>query len=171
MTGGGLGCLRPDGNLTHFREAEGLSSDDVQSLKLDPDGTLWIGTSGGGLNRFRDGRFTAITKKQGLDDEQNVINHIEEDDHGFFWMSSHNGILRVSRAELNACADGKTNYVHCLTYGEEEGLPGTECSGGMQPAGCRTSDGRFCFPTIAGAVCSFRLDGGRVSPVSTAHAD
>src|SRR5204862_3119168 len=82
-------------------------------------------------------------------------------DHGFFWMSSHNGILRVSRAELNACADGKTNYVHCLTYGEEEGLPGTECSGGMQPAGCRTSDGRFCFPTIAGAVI---VDPNAVNP-------
>jgi signal transduction histidine kinase/ligand-binding sensor domain-containing protein len=152
MTGGGLGRLGKDGRLTQFREKDGLSSDDVQSLKLEADGTLWVGTSGGGLNRFHDGKFAAITKKEGLDDEHNVVNHIEEDTQGFFWMSTHNGILRVSKAQLNACADGKTNRVNCLNYGKKEGLPNAECSGGMQPSGCSTADGRFCFPTITGAV-------------------
>lgn len=152
MTGGGLGCLGADGRLRQFRQSDGLSSDDVQCLFLDKEGTLWIGTFGGGLNRFREGHFAAITHKQGLDDEQNVINHIEEDEQGFFWMSSHNGILRVSKRELNACADGKTNQVSCLSFGEKDGLPAAQSSGGMQPAGCRTADGRFCFPTIAGAV-------------------
>ncbi len=150
MTGGGLGRLSEDGSLKQFRISDGLSSDDVQSLKLEKDGTLWIGTAGGGLNRLRAATFAAITRDQGLDD--NVISHIEEDARGFFWMSSHNGIMRVSKAELNACADGKAGRVNCLTYGKGEGLPTTECSGGMQPAGCKTLDGRFCFPTIKGGV-------------------
>jgi signal transduction histidine kinase len=33
-----------------------------------------------------------------------------------------------------------------------DGLPTIECSGGFQPAGCRTPDGRLWFPTIKGLV-------------------
>jgi signal transduction histidine kinase len=149
MNGGGLGRLR-DGALKQFRKHDGLSSDFLQSLKLDADGTLWIGTSGGGLNRMRHDKFAAITHTNGLAD--NVICHIEEDNGGYFWMSSHNGIMRVAKTELKACADGQTNWVDCLNYGKGEGLPTLECSGGMQPAGCKTSDGRLWFPTSKGLV-------------------
>ena len=31
-----------------------------------PLGTLWIGTHGGGLSRFKDGRFATISTRQGL---------------------------------------------------------------------------------------------------------
>src|SRR6267142_621458 len=147
---GGLERLSEDGTLKHFTTMDGLSNDYVQSLRLEKDGTLWIGTAGGGLNRFRDGKFAAITTRERLED--NVISHIEEDARGYFWMSSHKGILRVSKAELNACADGLTNQVNCLAYGIGEGLPNSECSGGLQPAGCRTTNGLFVFPTTQGAV-------------------
>jgi ligand-binding sensor domain-containing protein/signal transduction histidine kinase len=149
MTGGGLGRLR-DGSLKQFRKRDGLSSDFLQALRIDTDGILWIGTSSGGLNRMRGEHFAAITRTNGLADD--VICDIEEDDRGYFWMSSHNGIMRVSKAELNACADGRTNWVDCLTYGKGEGLPTLECSGGMQPAGCKTLDGRLWFPTSRGLV-------------------
>ncbi len=149
MFGGGLGRLS-EGTLKQFRVRDGLSSDFVQCLRLDRDGVLWLGTSGGGLNRLKAGRFAAITKNQGLAD--NVICHIEEDDHGFFWMSSHGGIIRASKTELEACADGRANRVECLTYGKGEGMPTLECSGGMQPSGCKTADGRLWFPTSKGLV-------------------
>jgi len=149
MSGGGLGRLS-DGILKQFRRGDGLSSDYVHCLRLESDGSLWIGTSGGGLNRFKQEHFAAITKNNGLADD--VICHIEDDSRGYFWMSSHHGILRVSKEELNACADGRTNLVACLAYGEGEGLPTDECSGGLQPAGCRTADGRLWFPTSRGLV-------------------
>jgi signal transduction histidine kinase/ligand-binding sensor domain-containing protein len=149
MNGGGLGRLR-EGTLKQFRKRDGLCSDFLQTLRLEPDGALWIGTSGGGLNRMQNERFAAITRTNGLADD--VICDIEDDGSGYFWMSSHNGIMRVSKTELNACADGRTNWVDCLTYGKGEGLPTLECSGGMQPAGCRTADGRLWFPTSKGLV-------------------
>lgn len=149
MSGGGLGCLK-DGAVRQFRKSDGLSSDFVQCVRLDDDGTLWIGTAGGGLNRFKDGRFAVISLKHGLPDA--VVCHIEEDERGFFWMTSHGGILRVSKAELNRCANGEINEVNCLTYGKGDGMPTLECSGGLQPAGCRTADGRLWFPTSKGLV-------------------
>ncbi len=155
MSGGGLGRLRA-GVLRQFRSGDGLSCDFVQCLHLESDGTLWIGTFNG-LNRFKDGRFVAITRKQGL--QNNIICDIEDDGRGYFWLSSHGGIMRVSQTELNRCADGQIQHLHCLTYGLSDGLPTLECSGGFQPAGCRTKDGRLWFPTSKGLVA---VDTGNV---------
>ena len=149
MLGGGLGRLQ-NGRLEQFFKDNGLSSDYVQSLHLDTDGTLWIGTYGSGLCRFRDGRFSKVNSTQGL--PSNFIFGIEEDAHGNFWVSSNCGIFRVSQQALNDCADGATNSIQCLKYGIGDGMPTLECSGGMQPSSCKTSDGRIWFPTADGVV-------------------
>jgi ligand-binding sensor domain-containing protein/signal transduction histidine kinase len=147
----GKGLFRlQDGALKSFRQADGLPSDFVQCLRQDENGALWIGTFGGGLCRFKAGRFATIDEKQGLSD--NVICDIEDDGHGNLWMSSYNGIMRVSKSALNQCADGATNVIHCITYGMSDGMPTLECSGGLQPAGCKTADGRLWFGTSRGLV-------------------
>ena len=149
MAGGGLACLENQG-IRQFRKADGLSNDFIECLHFDKDGTLWIGTFGGGICRFKQGHFAVINREQGL--PNSVIGDIEEDGLGYFWMSSHGGIIRVSQSELNRCADGNTNSAHFLTYGINDGLPTLECSEGLQPAGCRTADGRLWFPTSKGLV-------------------
>jgi signal transduction histidine kinase/ligand-binding sensor domain-containing protein len=149
MLGGGLGRLQ-NGRLTQFLKTEGLSSDYVQCLHLGADGALWIGTYGSGLDRFKNGRFNKITTTEGL--PNNFICGIEEDDRGNFWISSHDGIFRVSQQSLADCADGRLPAVSCLSYGKGDGMPSLECSGGLQPAACKLSDGRICFPTSRGLV-------------------
>lgn len=145
--GDGLGCLR-DGVLKLFHKKDGLSSDYVQSLHFDAEGELWLGTYGSGLNRFKDGRFAKITTTEGL--PNNFICGIEEDGRGNFWISSHGGIFRVAKRTLDACANGQTTTVPCLSYGLGEGMPSLVCSGGLQPAAAKTSDGRLWFPTSKG---------------------
>ena len=147
MSSGGLGCWK-NGELKRFRRSDGLASDYIQCLHLDDEGALWVGTFGGGLSRLKNGVFATIGKDQGLPD--NVVCDIEDDRNGYFWMSSHDGIIRADKAELNRCADGQSKEVHCLTYGISDGLPTLVCSGGLQPAGCRTADGRLWFPTSKG---------------------
>jgi signal transduction histidine kinase/ligand-binding sensor domain-containing protein len=149
MAGNGLGCLE-NGRIRQFNRSNGLSSDFVECLHFDENGALWIGTFGGGLCRLKQGHFSVIDRAQGLPDS--VIGHIEDDGNGFFWMSSHKGIIRAGKSELNDCADGKIRDVRCMTYGINDGLPTIECSEGMQPAGCKTPDGRLCFPTSKGLV-------------------
>jgi signal transduction histidine kinase/ligand-binding sensor domain-containing protein len=149
MLGGGLACLSR-GAVQHFGKADGLSSDFVQCLHLDAEGALWIGTFGGGLDRWKNGHFSAITARQGL--PNNIIGCMMDDGRGSYWMSSHDGIIRVAKQELDLCADGKTNLVHCSSFGKSDGLPTLECSTGFQPAGCSTSDGRLWFPTGKGLV-------------------
>jgi ligand-binding sensor domain-containing protein/signal transduction histidine kinase len=145
--GGGINRYR-DGQFTAFTTRDGLSNDLVLALHEDDDGTLWAGTFGGGLNRFRDGRFTAFTTVDGLHDD--VVFQILEDDAGNLWMSSNHGVYRVSRAELNAFADGRVDRITSVAYGKADGMKNHECNGAHQPAGWKGRDGRLWFPTIRG---------------------
>lgn len=149
MAGGGLGKIIND-RVKQFRKRNGLAGDTVLSLHSEIDGTLWIGTEENGLCRFKQGVFTTIDLRHGLPDK--TICAMENDGLGFFWISSHRGIFRVSKSDLNLCADGVTNFVHCLLYGRTEGLPSLECSGGFQPAISRTDKGQLLVPTRQGVV-------------------
>ena len=76
-------------------DTSSLSFDVVFSICPDPrqpENYLWIGTNGGGLNRFdkRSGHFKRLTENDGL--PNNVIYGILSDDHDNLWLSSNKGI-------------------------------------------------------------------------------
>ncbi|HEU5070949.1 MAG TPA: two-component regulator propeller domain-containing protein [Verrucomicrobiae bacterium] len=145
--GSGLGLIK-DGKLRTYRRAEGLPRDYILSLYEEPDGTLWIGTLDRGLCRFRNGQFASITTDQGL--PNNVIGHIEDDQLGNLWFNSQQGLFRVSRQDLNDCADGKIPTLRALVFGKAEGLITPAGSSGFTPSGFRSPDGRLWFPTAHG---------------------
>jgi signal transduction histidine kinase len=66
------------------------------------------------------------------------------------WLSSHSGIWRASKEELNRYADGEIQSVRWLGYGKAEGLASQTCAGGFQPGATRAPDGRIWFPTPKG---------------------
>ena len=68
----------------------------IQADPAEPERVLWIGTGGGGLNRFdtETGRFTYFKKKDGLPD--NVVYTVLDDDAGNFWMSTNQGLSRFN---------------------------------------------------------------------------
>jgi signal transduction histidine kinase/ligand-binding sensor domain-containing protein len=147
MSGGGLGALRGD-TIRQMRKQDGLGSDFVISLYADQDGTIWVGTSDHGLTRFKNSKFASINTEQGL--PNNIICHIVDDGAGNLWLSSHRGILRASKDELNRCADGETQSVHWLSYGKAEGLTSQACAGGFQPGATRAANGKIWIPTAKG---------------------
>jgi signal transduction histidine kinase/ligand-binding sensor domain-containing protein len=148
-TRGGVVRFR-GGNATLLAdERSGLSSESVRALHVDPDGTIWIGTYDGGLNRLREGRLSAITTRQGLFDN-GVFAIVEEG--GFFWMSSNRGVHRASRRELEAVAAGSRASLSPLALTQPDGLLSPECNGNVMPAAARTPDGRIWFPTQQGIV-------------------
>jgi signal transduction histidine kinase/streptogramin lyase len=146
-TPSGLNRLR-GGRFEVFTTNEGLGSNIVVGAHEASDGSLWFATVGGGLARFGAGRFSAVTPAAGLGDD--TVTAILEDDAGNLWMGSTRGVLRARLAELNAVADGAARAFTCVAYGKSDGLPTTDCSGGTQPAGWRTRDGRLWFPTSKG---------------------
>jgi signal transduction histidine kinase/ligand-binding sensor domain-containing protein len=146
-TEGGLVKFK-DGRFTVFRTKDGLVNDRVWSMHEDADGVLWLGTFDGGLSRFKDGRFTNYTTAQGL--YNNGVFQILEDGRGHLWMSCYRGLYRVSKQQLNDFADGKISAITSTAYGKADGMLSSDCNGGRQPSGVRTSDGRLWFTTLKG---------------------
>lgn len=146
--GNGLVHLRNGELVKVWTEADGLSRDGLRSLYIDRAGTVWIGTDGGGLNRLRDGRITAIQTRHGLFDD--LILQIIEGDDGRLWMSSHRGVFAVDKRAIDAFDGRAHDRVSCLVIDDHDGMRSRDCSGGSQPAGAKSSDGRLWFPTNDG---------------------
>jgi signal transduction histidine kinase/ligand-binding sensor domain-containing protein len=145
-TSRGVARLR-DGVFTSYTQRDGYVRSHVRALHED-DRALWIGTYDGGLYRLADGRLTRYTTADGLHD--NGVFQILDDGLGHFWMGSNRGISRVSRAELDAFADGRLRTIRPVVFGVNDGLATPECNGGRQPSGARLPDGTLWIPTLKG---------------------
>ncbi len=143
--GRGLGRLR-NGELQFWTKKEGLPSDKIFALHPDGDGGLWIGTQGGGLSHLDEsGRLFADALPQL---SGSPVFQILEDDRKGLWLSGNRGLTvlepeDVGRLKSHRPLDGPARLV-----GLAEGMASEECTGGFQPAGCRTRDGRLCWPTL-----------------------
>ncbi len=133
---------------TVLTEQDGLAGNNVRTIYEDADGTLWIGTYDSGLSRLKDGKFTNFSTKNGLFSDG--VFQILPDERGNFWMSSNQGIYRVSRAALKDFADGKISAIVSTVFGKSDGMLNIECNGGRSPAGIKMRDGRLWFPTQDG---------------------
>jgi signal transduction histidine kinase/ligand-binding sensor domain-containing protein/DNA-binding response OmpR family regulator len=116
----------------------------------DANHVLWLGTYGGGLKRFKDGKFDSITMRHGLADDTTWS--ILEDDLGYFWMSSNRGIFRTKRSELIDFAEGKLASVTFQSFGITDGMESTECNGGSQYSAWKTKDGKLLFACLKSVV-------------------
>jgi PAS domain S-box-containing protein len=90
------GLARFDG--VHFRVFDKHSIDAIKnnfilSLFEDREGTLWIGSWGGGLVRFSRGRFEAYGESDGLSDD--IVNVITQDRDGNIWIGTGEGGVNV----------------------------------------------------------------------------
>ncbi|MCW5958544.1 MAG: hypothetical protein KIS76_00160 [Pyrinomonadaceae bacterium] len=147
-TRGGL-AIYDKGKFTAFTVQDDLDKDHVRSLYLDSENVLWIGTYDTGLIRYKDGKFKRIGEADGMFNG-NVFCTLE-DDNGWFWINSNNGIYRIKKSELNDFADGKIKRVESVGYNKKDGLLNIEGNGGKQPAGIKRSNGELWFPTQHGA--------------------
>ena len=132
-----------DGHIKRFLARDGLSTDYLRGLLLDEDSAVWVGSRNGGLMRVKNDRVAVIGTANGL--AHATISHLMDDGLGFLWMSSQAGILRVSKRELNDCADGRIQEVHCLNYRRADGLKSLLSSSSQQAPNCTTADGSLVF--------------------------
>jgi len=80
----GIATLK-DGHL--FRhDMDGFPTEQILSLCATRDGSVWIGTQGGGLLRYRSGKFRIYTESDGLPSKSPSA--IYEDRHGTIWIGT-----------------------------------------------------------------------------------
>ena len=77
------------------------------------------------MGRFQNGRFSALTTKQGL--PSNILGHIAAEGHGKLWFSCSQGIFSASKADGTGAApdgtgSGNLNEKNELAFTFEDSL-------------------------------------------------
>lgn len=139
-----------NGKLTHYSTAEGLSHNRVYGVYEDSRQALWVATEGGGLNRFRGGRFTALGAADGLASD-NVVSLA-----GRGAAGGEDGLwVGTIGAGVSLWRDGVFE-----TFGPEQGIRG------LVYAVAGDSEGGAWVGSSEGLG---RLNDGRFSPVAADH--
>jgi PAS domain S-box-containing protein len=103
-------------------QSNSLSHNDVYSILEDMNGTLWMGTGGGGLNRFDriHESFRSFSLGDGFNDD--MIYAILEDKQNILWLSTSNGIIK-----FNPKTETVRNYLKTDGLQHNEFSPGSAC--------------------------------------------
>ncbi len=138
-----------DGSITTYTAKDGLPDNHVVSLKIGPEGWIWVGTTAG-LSRMRQGKFTNWSVEQGL--FSNTVGALLEDDLGNLWIACDQGLFRVSERELDEQAAGRRASVSSIVYGTADGLRSQECNYGTSSSAWKGRNGVLWFTTVEGLV-------------------
>jgi len=137
----GLSKLNPKtGQIQRFNYLKNsgftISSDEVYTIHEDEKGFIWVGTSGGGLNKYdpRTEKFISYQIKDGL--VGNDVYAIQEDKKGILWVSTENGI-----SSLDPVTENKRNFFR------QDELEGNQFNPG---AAFMTSSGEILFGDTKG---------------------
>jgi signal transduction histidine kinase/ligand-binding sensor domain-containing protein len=94
--------------MTTYPQASGASPSPVYAVHQNRDGTIWIGTVGGGATHIQQGRPKTYTTQDGL--ASNTVFSISEGADGAMWFGTPSGLCSLSENRWR-------------TYRVEDGLP------------------------------------------------
>jgi ligand-binding sensor domain-containing protein/signal transduction histidine kinase len=86
-----------DGRADVFRQADGLSSDDVFALFEDRENNVWVSTMNG-LDRFRVAAVTTFSLKEGL--SNSLASSVVADTDGSVWVATPSGLDREREGQF-----------------------------------------------------------------------
>jgi len=101
--GNSLGVRKYDGarwiTYTTITTNNGMADNRVRAIAIDAEGNVWIGTVGGGINKFDGTTWTTYDITDGLAD--NIVRAIAIDSQGNVWVGTERGISKsISAPEI-----------------------------------------------------------------------
>jgi ligand-binding sensor domain-containing protein/signal transduction histidine kinase len=109
----GLAC-RTGREWRWFDQQSGLTANQITAIAEDKEGNLWIGTERAGLNRWRDGKFTAFHQVDGLPSENITALYVDDDD--VLWVGTGNGLGRLHRGRWSRFTTKEGLASDSITY-------------------------------------------------------
>ncbi|HMW31839.1 MAG TPA: two-component regulator propeller domain-containing protein [bacterium] len=135
-------------SLEQFSEKEGLTNNRISALFEDREGSLWIGTFRGGLNRLRDGKFITYASANGM--VHPVVYPIVQEHNGDMWFGTEGGLSHYSGNRF-------------VNYTTANGLSNNQVRGIV-----RDSRGRLWVGTYGAGLDIFNPASGRFAPAPSA---
>ncbi|MEM6996739.1 MAG: ATP-binding protein, partial [Myxococcota bacterium] len=140
----GVSRHRARDGLSRWTRANGVPAGAIRAVLVEDDGTILLGSYGGGLGVLRGDQVLRLTTEHGLPD--NTVSAILDDGEGALWLNGNRGVMRLERGRLEAWIADPSRSVRVRRWGTPEG------NGGTQPAGIVRRDGTLLLPTIEGVV-------------------
>ena len=138
-----------------YKEAEGLPTRRLRSLDFDRDGTLWIGTTGGGLVSFSSGKFAVLDPKNGFPHFE--VRHVLADPAGGIWAATAGaGLVRVDRGQIKTYTVADGLPTDQLTYLARD-KAGSLWIGTWGAGLARMNEGRFATISSAGGLAGDQI--------------
>lgn len=103
-TGDGLYRANEMG-ITTLTKQDGLPSNWTYSVLQDRTGAIWIGMWGGGVSRYRDGRFTHFLSSKLTGLYSLKVTSLYEDRAGVIWIGTVGGMCRFQDGKLTRFSD------------------------------------------------------------------
>ncbi|MBI2427547.1 MAG: hypothetical protein HYV29_01875 [Ignavibacteriales bacterium] len=151
---GVLWCYLREGIATYYNgawdrlvKANGFPPENVQTVVEDTEGSLWLGTNGSGLLRFRDSRFTPIGIAEGLLGEN--VWAVFEDSRRTKWIGTLTGggwCYTIDRNGIRRVAN-KAGIYFCFLE-DKEGNIWLEGESLVTPDGKRRGLNRSFFSSV-----------------------
>jgi signal transduction histidine kinase/ligand-binding sensor domain-containing protein/CheY-like chemotaxis protein/AraC-like DNA-binding protein len=117
--GSAAGLYRLNGrDLTRQTPADGAPVATVRAFAATADGAVWMGTNGGGLARYGEGRFTHVTTADGL--PSNLVRAFHYDTDGWLWVGTEGG--GVARLDPRAWAAAPSGDRRIVSINARDGL-------------------------------------------------
>ncbi len=117
-------------------DEKSLHNSNVRSFAFDKKGLLWIGTNGGGLNRYNkaEDNFTHFTMENGLPND--AIYSLLCDNNGMLWLGTNRGLCRFNPGDFT-----------CKNFTEKDGIQNYEYNTG---AALKLKNGNLLIGGVAG---------------------
>jgi signal transduction histidine kinase/ligand-binding sensor domain-containing protein len=129
-----------------YTKAAGLGAGNTRDLYLDRDSVLWAATEGG-LSRLKDGRIATLNSRNGLPCDD--VHWVMEDDLKFYWIYMACGLVRTTRAEMEAWAATASTDPHrrvaATVFDGFDGIRSHTHTTGFSPNAGKSLDGRLWF--------------------------
>jgi signal transduction histidine kinase/ligand-binding sensor domain-containing protein len=136
---GGLARYR-DGRFESVSSDLGVFAGLVESLLVDPDGTVW-GATNQGVLAWRQGEIKTLSSRNGLpcDATQSLV----RDNLNALWLSMDCGLVAIDESELQKWWKQPSTTLKVRTFDALDGMQQGGCD--FQPCATRSLDGRLWF--------------------------
>lgn len=145
--GGGLFRFY-ENEVTHFDTSSGLSHPLVYTILEHSSGKLLVGTSRGGINVFNGKGFDFYGQEKGFPDF--AIYGMTEDLQGNLWISSNDGIYKITKNDVAKLADDVDSLISYTMFTTEDGLSTNALEAGTNAVATTLKSGEMLFASSGG---------------------
>lgn len=123
---------------------------EVKSIIRTKDKQVWVMTSKNGFYLFKNHKLIKMPNDR--NHSLQSAHYILEDQKGYYWISSNNGLFKVPKKQLLQYAADKKTPVYYYRFTKKDGFLTNEFNGSSEPNAYALENGEFVFPSMDGFV-------------------